>query len=142
VAKNKSNEAVAEVVEQAAPAVVENTTLTFRTMHPKNRCSYGVAGNAGIVVFDLNLFAGSEVAGFTPPATITVDVLLKAVRTVARVDKAEAQAARAAEKAAKAQERVEAARIKAEEKAAKAKAALEAAQARVAAAQAAAPATE
>jgi len=139
--QNKGEQAAVETVTEQA-AVVENFTLTFRTMHPKNRCSYGVAGNAGIVVFDLNLFAGSDQPGFAPPAIITVDAVLKPVRSVMKVDKAEAAAARAAEKAAKAAERVEAARLKAEAKALKAQQALEAAQAKVAAAQAGAAPTE
>jgi hypothetical protein len=42
-------------------------TLTYRKSHPKDRCSYGVAGVAGIVVFDTRLFADGK-----PPKTITV----------------------------------------------------------------------
>lgn len=47
-------------------------TLTFRRNHPGGgplgRCSYGVAGVPGIVVFDLGLFPGG-----VAPATITLD---------------------------------------------------------------------
>jgi hypothetical protein len=43
-------------------------TLTFRKDHPKDRASYGIAGLAGIVVFDKRLFANVKA-----PKTITVD---------------------------------------------------------------------
>lgn len=50
-------------------------TLTFRRNHPGGgplgRCSYGVAGVPGIVVFDLGLFPGG-----VAPTTITLDVTL------------------------------------------------------------------
>lgn len=65
-------------------------TLTFRRFHPGGgplgRCSYGLPGVAGIVVFDVGLFPGGEV-----PSTITVDCTLAepVVRpTVARVTSA------------------------------------------------------
>lgn len=45
--------------------------LTFRRLHPGGgplgRCSYGVAGVSGIVVFDMGLFPGG-----VAPATITL----------------------------------------------------------------------
>lgn len=45
------------------------TTLHFRRNHPGGgvlgRCSYGIAGVPGIVVFDVGMFAGG-----VPPATI------------------------------------------------------------------------
>lgn len=61
----------------ANPTVKVTTvqTLTFRRNHPGGgplgRCSYGVAGVPGIVVFDLGLFPGG-----IAPATITLDVPL------------------------------------------------------------------
>lgn len=52
-----------------------NQVLTFRRNHPGGgplgRCSYGVAGVPGIVVFDLGLFPGG-----IAPATITLNVEL------------------------------------------------------------------
>lgn len=52
-----------------------NFTLTYRRNHPGGgplgRCSYGLAGVPGIVVFDLGLFPGG-----VAPATITLDVAL------------------------------------------------------------------
>jgi hypothetical protein len=48
-----------------------NFTLTFRRTHPKNRCSYGVAGVPGLAVFDVSLFAGKK-----PPKAIVLDVAL------------------------------------------------------------------
>lgn len=52
-----------------------NFTLSFRRNHPGGgplgRCSYGLAGVPGIVVFDLGLFPGG-----VAPATITLDVEL------------------------------------------------------------------
>jgi hypothetical protein len=50
-----------------------NYTLTFRKSHPKNRCSYGVVGVPGIVVFDVGLFAGKK-----PPKSIVLDCALVA----------------------------------------------------------------
>lgn len=50
----------------------KSVTLSFRRNHPGGgplgRCSYGVAGVPGIVVFDLGLFPGG-----VAPATITLD---------------------------------------------------------------------
>lgn len=52
-----------------------NFKLTFRRNHPGGgplgRCSYGLAGVPGIVVFDLGLFPGG-----VAPAEITLDVAL------------------------------------------------------------------
>jgi hypothetical protein len=42
--------------------------LVYRKAHPKNRCSYGIPGVTGIVVFDLNLFADGKA-----PKTLTVN---------------------------------------------------------------------
>lgn len=81
MAKNKSTKqqapAVTEGTTTAAPAPQQpttqgsNYTLTYRRAHPNKRCSYGVAGVAGIVVFDLGIFADGK-----PPATIVLDCLL------------------------------------------------------------------
>ena len=111
---------------RASDPVPPNFTLHWRKDHPKNRCSYGVAGVTGIVVFDKNLFAGE------PPLTITVDVELAQPKPDGKAAKAEAAAAKAAEKLAKAEERRIAAELKAAEKAEKATKALAAAQARAA----------
>lgn len=112
--------------DSGAVATSSNFVLTFRTNHPKNRVSYGVAGVTGIVVFDLNLFAD----GVAPP-TITIDAELKAPKVASTTAKAEAAAVRAAEKLAKAQAKADAAAAKLAEKAAKAQAALDKAQAKV-----------
>jgi hypothetical protein len=45
-----------------------NNTMSFRKDHPKDRASYGIAGVAGIVVFDKRLFANGKA-----PKTITLD---------------------------------------------------------------------
>lgn len=72
-------------------------TLTFRRNHPGGgplgRCSYGVAGVPGIVVFDMGLFPGG-----VAPATITLDVVLAepAVRKAAAVTSAVVAAANVA----------------------------------------------
>ena len=59
----------------AAPATVVTAVLHYRRAHPGGgplgRCSYGVPGVPGIVVFDMGLFAGG-----VAPATITIDVAL------------------------------------------------------------------
>lgn len=74
-------------------AAVQTATLTFRRLHPGGgalgRCSYGVAGVPGIVVFDMGLFAGG-----VAPATITLNVALAApvARKVAGVTSAVVQA--------------------------------------------------
>lgn len=128
-----------------------NFVLTFRRNHPGNRCSYGIAGNSGIVVFDRGLVAGTvpttsneDLGGM--PATITLDAEMVEPKAVAKADKAEAQAAKAKEKADKAAAKVAAAEAKAAAKVAKAQEAAAKAQAKVAAAAAkvvpAAPAAE
>lgn len=52
-------------------AISTTTTLHFRRLHPGGgplgRCSFALAGVAGIVVFDCNLFAGGVV-----PQSITI----------------------------------------------------------------------
>lgn len=127
----------------AAPAA--NYVLTFKRNHPQDRCSYGIAGNPGIVVFQRGLIKGAlpftsntDLGGL--PATITLSCELVQPKADNKTAKAEAAAAKAAEKAAKAAAKIEAAQLKAAEKAAKAQAALAAAQAKIAAAQAAAAA--
>ncbi len=117
-----------------------NFVLTYRRDHPKNRCSYGIAGNPGIVVFDIGLFAGSDQPGFTAPATITLSCPMVSEKADSKTAKAEEQAAKAAEKAAKAEEKAKAAQARIEEKARKAqeKAAAALAKAEAAAAKAAA----
>ena len=68
MAKNKSTAPVAATAQAPAteqPVVATNHTLTYRKNHPNGRCSYGVAGVPGIVVFDLKQYADGK-----PPATI------------------------------------------------------------------------
>ena len=55
----------------APVAPTANHTLTYRKNHPGNRCSYGIVGVPGIVVFDMKLFADGK-----PPATIVLDCAL------------------------------------------------------------------
>ncbi len=102
-----------------------NQILTFRRNHPGNRCSYGIAGNSGIVVFDRGLVAGTvpttsneDLGGM--PATITLDCALVEVKATEKVDKTAAAAAKAQEKADKAAAKVAAAEAKAKAKAEKA----------------------
>jgi hypothetical protein len=115
----------------AAPAQGTNHTLVYRRDHPQNRCSYGISGVSGIVVFDKNFFPDG-----VPPATITVDCVLADPKPDTKALKAELAAQRAIERAAKAEARIEAAKAKAEEKATKAAEALKAALARAEAAKA------
>ena len=127
MAKNNGNTVSNNDTDSAAVmAPAPNFVLTYRTEHPKNRCSYGVAGVSGIVVFDRNLFATD-----TPPATITLDFELKQPQVKSSTAKAEAAAARLAEKAAKAQERLDKAAAKLAEKQAKAQEAADKAQAKL-----------
>lgn len=119
------------VVEQAAveqPVAGPNYTLTYRRDHPSNRCSYGIAGVKGIVVFDFSMFADGKA-----PATITLDCELAQPKGDAKAERAAAVAAKAADRAAKAQARADAAAAKIADRAAKAAAALDAAKAKVAA---------
>lgn len=85
----------------AVAAVAVQHTLTYRRQHPGGgvlgRCSYGVAGVPGIVVFDMGLFAGG-----VAPATITLSCALAAPtpRGVAGVTSAVVAAGNAAVAAA------------------------------------------
>ena len=122
-----------------APAIVEtpatdaattvNHLLTYRRDHPGDRCSYGIAGNSGIVVFDKGLFVGG-----VAPATITVDCDLVPVKADNKAQREEAKVKAAAERAEKAQAKIIAAQARAEEKQRKAGEALEKAQAKLKAA--------
>lgn len=129
-----NTEQVQEVA--AVPAPQPNHTVTFRRTHPgggvKGRCSYGIQGVSGIIVFDVALFEGGVM-----PETITMDCTFVQPQPDAKQQKAEAQAAKAAAKAEAAQKKIEAAAVKAAERQAKADAALAAAKAKVEAAQAA-----
>jgi len=107
-----------------------NMTLTFRREHPKQRASYGVDGNSGIVVFDRALIAGDG----PWPDSISLDVELVGVKADNKTAKAEAAAVKAAAKVAKAEERAAAAGVKVLAKQEKAMAALAAAQAAIEAA--------
>lgn len=122
-----------------APVPAENFLLVFRRNHPGNRCSYGIEGNSGIVVFDRGLIAGTvpttsqtDLGGMPP--SITLDCVLVPVKVDNKTAKAEAAAAAAQAKADKAAERAAAVQQKIADKAAKAAAALAAAQAKVASA--------
>ena len=113
-----------------------NFVLTFKRNHPQDRCSYGVAGNPGIVVCQRGLFVGTTTptdihdrAGM--PETLTVDVELVPVKAGDKEAKATVAAQKVIEKAAKAAAKVVASQTKASEKAAKAPAALAAAQAKI-----------
>lgn len=125
----------------ATPTVVANHVLTYRREHPGNRCSYGIAGNSGIVVFDKGLFAGSTEAGFQAPATITLSCEMVPVKADTKVAREAAAAQKLIERAAKAQAKIEAAAAKALERQAKADEALAKARAKVEAASAAAQQT-
>lgn len=136
-----------QTTETAAPAPAAptgpNFVLTYRREHPGNRCSYGIQGNSGIVVFDKGLFVGGDQPGFTAPPVITLDCQMVPIKLDNKTAKAEEQARKLAERAEKAKAKIEAAQAKAAEKAKKAEEALKAAQAKVAAAQAgAAPAAD
>ena len=132
VAKNKDNSGAAVM---DAPVATQNFVLTYRRDHPKNRSSYGIDGNSGIVVFDRALLAGSDAPGWTPPATITLNVELVPVKSSGREAKDAERAARAAEKAVKAEARLKAQQERAEAQKRKAQEALEKAQARAKAAE-------
>jgi hypothetical protein len=107
--------------------------LVYRREHPGNRCSYGIAGNKGIVVFDKGLFAGGPEVD--APPTITLDCEMVPVKADQKEEKARKAADKAADKLAKAQAKIEKAQATAAAKADKAKAALAKAQDKVAAAQ-------
>jgi hypothetical protein len=129
-----TTEQVAEVTAVEAPR--PNHTITFRRTHPGGgplaRCSYGIAGVSGIVVFDRALFVDGVM-----PETITLSCELVQPQPDAKQQKAEAQAAKAQAKAEAAQKKIEAAAAKAAERQAKADKALADAKAKVEAAQAA-----
>lgn len=127
-----------QAATQAEPTIVggPNFVLTYRREHPGNRCSYGIAGNSGIVVFDKGLIQGSDQPGFTMPPTITLDCQLVPIKADNKTAKAEAAAAKLVERARKAQEKIEVAAKKAADRQAKADAALAAAKAKVEAANA------
>jgi hypothetical protein len=135
MAKNKTEQG--EQVENVAAEQTVNYTLHYRTKHPKHRCSYGVAGVAGIVVIDLNLldgWDGQEIGpDYMPPETITISLPLKQPRAKATAtDRSAEVAARAAERAAKQIERIAAAQKRAEDQLAAAQAKVEAAKAKLA----------
>lgn len=143
--KNKSNiHAVETVTEQAsteqvaaveAPVAGPNYRLEYRRDHPGGgalgRCSYGIAGVSGIVVFDKSLFVGG-----VAPASITCDCEFVQPKLDAKQAKVEAAAVKAADRAAKQQARLEAQTAKAVERQAKADAKLAEAKAKIEAAQA------
>lgn len=130
MAKNKVEEVA---VVEVAPVPDRNYTLTYRRQHPgggpAGRCSYGIAGVSGIVVFDMGMFADG-----IAPATITVDCPLALPKADGKADKAAIAAAKLQAKADKAAAKVLADQAKAEERAKKATAALDAAKAKLAAA--------
>ncbi len=140
-----TGQAVEQPVAVETPAAGPNFLLVFRRNHPGNRCSYGIAGQSGIVVFDRGLVAGTVVTtsnedlGGMPP-TITLSAELVQPKVDNKQAKAEAAAVKAKEKADKAAAKAAAAQQKIADKAAKAAAALAAAQAKVAAAAAGAAA--
>jgi hypothetical protein len=134
------------------PAATVNFTLVFKRNHPQNRASYGVPGVPGLVVIQRDLVAGTTpVEGQANvntlggmPEFITVSMPLVSPRSDNKAAKAEAAAAKLAERAAKAQAKADQQAAKLAEKKAKADAALEAAKAKVEAAKtevAAEPAT-
>lgn len=120
-----------------ASASGENHTLVYRRDHPQNRSSYGIAGVAGIVVFDKGLFADG-----TPPPSITLDCLLAPPQLDNKTAKAEAAAQKAVEKAEKEAAKVKKAQLKAAERQAKADKALADAKAKAEAAAAKAQAAK
>jgi len=137
VEDNKTEEQAAQVAETpavvAAPVPEPNYTIVYRREHPQNRCSYGISGVSGIIVFDKSLFAGG-----VPPETITMDVEMALPKGDAKAAR-EAQAAqRLIDKAAKAQARIDALATAAKAKQEKADKALADAKARVEAAKLAA----
>lgn len=126
---------VPEAITSDTPATPQgNFTLTFRRTHPKDRASYGVDGNSGIVVFDRNLLLGGDAPDFEWPKVIVIDAALVLVKLDNKTAKAEAMALKAAEKERKAAEKLAAAQAKVAAKQAEAQAKLEAAQAKLAAA--------
>ena len=89
MARNKAVTPVAPVASTPITTVVpmpsrQSGVITFRRTHPGGgvlgRCSYGVAGVPGIVVFDVALFAGGVM-----PETITLMGVALAQPTARRV---------------------------------------------------------
>jgi hypothetical protein len=68
----------------AGTATTGNSTLYYRRAHPGGgvlgRCSYGIPGVAGIVVFDVALFLPGQ-----PPATLTLQGVTLATPTARNV---------------------------------------------------------
>lgn len=139
---NDVTEAIETITEPIVPEQVDtpeatpvpvNFTLTYKRNHPKGRSSYGISGNAGIVVFERRLFAECAAAGDTQPAdnfdrgslpqTITLDSLM----VLPKADPKEAAALKAIERANKAKEKIEAAAVRAQAALAKAQAKIKAA---------------
>lgn len=129
-----------EVTAAPAVEVQPNHTIVYRRDHPGGgalgRCSYGINGVPGIVVFDKSLFPDG-----VPPASIDLSCVMVSPRTKVVTAKSELAAVKAAEKATKAAERIAAAAAKAAERQAKADKALADAKARVDAATKAAKAS-
>lgn len=122
---------VAQVTFAETP-VAGNRTVLFHSPHPRtgpaSRVSYTIPGVSGNVVIFLSMFKDG-----VAPKSITFDCeLAEPVIKADSTAKAEAAAAKAVERAAKAQARVDAASAKATERAAKAQAALDAAKAKLA----------
>jgi len=76
--KSNANVTAVQAIEGPAstvPTSTANCTLQYRRQQPGGgplgRCSYGVPGVPGIVVFDCGLFVGG-----IPPATIVLNVAL------------------------------------------------------------------
>lgn len=127
--ESESNTQTTTEASAQAAQPTTNNILTYRRDHPGERCSYGIAGVPGIVVFDKGLFAD----GVAPP-TITLSCLLALPRPDKKAEREAARVAKAEEKARKAQERLVAQQAKAVERQAKAQEALAKAQAKAAAA--------
>ena len=66
------------------PTPEGNFTLTYRRAHPKQRVTYGVEGNPGVVVFDLGLLEGGLAPDFVPPTIITLDGVIQANGEIAK----------------------------------------------------------
>lgn len=126
MAKNNTNETNTTQAPSTETIATVNTSITYRRDHPGNRCSFGITGVPGIVVFDKGLFADPN----NVPTTITLDIPLQLPRAVEKVSKDEQKAEKARLKAEKEAEKVKAAAEKAAAKQAKADAALAAAKAK------------
>jgi hypothetical protein len=126
MAKHNTNETNTTQPSSIETVTTVNTSITYRRDHPGNRCSFGIAGVPGIVVFDKGLFADPN----NIPTTISLDIPLQLPRAVEKVSKDEQKAEKARLKAEKEAEKVKAAAEKAAAKQAKADAALAAAKAK------------